>query len=256
MRFPQDTSSDADNGFECDADDSKSNAWPRSHPVIYNATMIGNAKRVCTVDNSGPAAIMAKELTEGEFYNSVYANFKGGLNMWKQAYGRPITTDATGNTVQEAYDNWIYNDLIVKNNTFIGCSKALSIDKYCNGNPSHADSVKFYADGNLTPTSIPGFSYVWDMNHTTNVVNTKYDAVPNPALATTITPPADGFFTPVNYRGAFNPNGPTWLSDWSYAQLLHTTTGLVQCPTDFNHDGVTNINDFLMFLDSFGQSCQ
>ncbi|HSH67863.1 MAG TPA: hypothetical protein VLB84_19130, partial [Bacteroidia bacterium] len=37
---------DADNGFEADSDDQKSNNTPYSHPVIYNATMIGNNKTV------------------------------------------------------------------------------------------------------------------------------------------------------------------------------------------------------------------
>src|SRR3954468_19677294 len=74
---------DADNGFEMDADDQKSNLLPRSHPVIYNATMIGNNKTAQTSDNSAIAAINAKELTEGELYNSVFANYKYGLNLVK-----------------------------------------------------------------------------------------------------------------------------------------------------------------------------
>ncbi|MEI6576419.1 MAG: hypothetical protein WCO63_09610 [Bacteroidota bacterium] len=250
------TSPEADNGFECDADDSKSNAWPRSHPVMYNVTMIGNNKRVMTVDNSGIAAIMAKELTEGEFYNSVFANFKGGLNMWKQAYGRPATTDQAGNPLVEAYDNWMYNDLIVKNNTFIGCTKPVSIDKYCNGTASAADFTKFANDGNLTPASIPGFTYIWSMDGTTNAVSTKFSAVPAPGLSTTINPPSDGFFSPAPYRGAFKPGVKSWLSDWSYAMLLNNTTGLSPCPTDINQDGATNVDDFLQLLGNFGQSCQ
>ncbi len=250
------TSPDADNGFECDADDSKSNAWPRSHPVVYNVTLIGNAKRIMTVDNSGIAAIMAKECTEGEFYNSVFANFKGGLNLWKQAYGRPATTDQAGNPIIEAYDNWIYNDLIVKNNTFIGCTKPVSIDKFCNGTATAADFTKFAADGNLTPATIPGFSYIWSMDGNTNAVTTKYNAVPAPGLATNLMPPSDGFFTPAEYRGAFKPGAKSWLSDWSYTLLLNNTTGLIDCPTDINTDGTTNVDDFLQLLGNFGQSCE
>src|SRR6185436_8424364 len=41
---------DSDNGFECDADDQKSNNTPRSHPVVFNATMIGNSKTTLTSD--------------------------------------------------------------------------------------------------------------------------------------------------------------------------------------------------------------
>jgi hypothetical protein len=267
------TSPDADNGFEADADDSKSNLFPRSHPIIYNCTMIGNNKRKETVDNTGMAAIMGKELTEGEIYNCVFANFMCGLNLWQKPFGRTATTDASGHPLVEAYDNWINNNLIVKNNTFIGMAQALTLNvaktpqglfsgpnnTTANGNttmPSASDLAKFASDGNTTPTSIPGFTYLWDQNGTTNVVTTPYNATPAPALSSTLTAPADGFFTPAAYRGAFEGGKKSWLSDWTYTELLKTTPGLQPCPTDINADGITNNTDFLQLVGKFNQSCQ
>ena len=59
-----------DNGFEADADDDKkAPVLDRSHPIIYNATLIGNGHILPSVDNTGPAAFQGKELTEGEVYN-------------------------------------------------------------------------------------------------------------------------------------------------------------------------------------------
>ena len=120
---------DSDNGFEADADDQKSNLLPRSHPVIYNATIIGNGKSTLTSDNSALAGINAKEITECEVYNSIIANFKTGFNMTKSVGTR------TGGF--EAYHNWT-NDaatqnpsapqsLKVKCNTFVGCTDGITV---------------------------------------------------------------------------------------------------------------------------------
>jgi hypothetical protein len=68
-------------------------------------------------------------------------------------------------------------------------------------------------------------------------------------------PPADGFFVPTNYRGAFELNKKSWLSNWAYSALLDATNGLVPCPTDITGDGSTNTADFLDLLGSFGTSC-
>lgn len=291
----------ADNGFEADADDQQSGNGSgvaigtiqaggyRSHPVFYNSTMISDNKRHLNSDNTGVAAIMAKELTEGEWYNNIFANFAVGLDLWtggKPGEGARVnTTSSTGQTVLDSYDNWRDNNgtpsLIVKNNTFVGtgsgypssANAALVLDvtkksidgsgnqpSYYN-NPtqykaSTRDSTQFYVtDGNVAVTSVPGFTYLWNMNTTTNAVSTQYDATPNPNLASTITAPADGFFTPVNYRGAFDANKPSWLSGWAYATLLQTTGGLAPCPTDINQDGITDNQDFLLLLGQFGQMC-
>lgn len=251
------TSPDADNGFEMDADDQKSNLLPRSHPVIYNVTMIGNGKQALTSDNSGIAAIEAKELTEGEIYNSVFANFRYGLNLIKALGTR------TG--ASESYHNWANtggngsNSLKIKCNSFVGMTKDIAIDKNSAGTLLSSDTAQFYTtDLNTHLATIPGFTYVWAMNGSTNAVTTQFDAIPNPALSTTGCPvaPVDGFFSVAPYRGAFASTGQNWLSTWAYAQLLTVTPGLQPCPTDINGDGITNNVDFLQLLGRFNQSCQ
>ncbi|MCX6276318.1 MAG: hypothetical protein NTV09_14040 [Bacteroidetes bacterium] len=249
---------DADNGFEMDADDQKSNLLPRSHPVIYNATMIGNSKVTLTSDNSGIAAIQAKELTEGEIYNGVFANWRYGLNV--------IKTLGTRTGTSESYHNWSAtagngsNSLKVKCNTFTGIiQKALAIDKNGAVAATNADSTQFFTtDLNIVSGSIAGFSYAYAVNNTTNVVSTKVDAVPNPALSVAGCPvaPVDGFFSVANYRGAFDVSGQTWLSPWAYSVVASSVGGSVSCPTDLNNDGVTNNVDFLQLLGQFNQSCQ
>ncbi|MBK7572938.1 MAG: hypothetical protein IPI10_15470 [Bacteroidetes bacterium] len=221
------TSPDADNGFEMDADDQKSNLLVRSHPNIYNVTMIGNGKKILTSDNAGIAAIEAKELTEGEIYNSVFANFRYGLNLIKALGTR------TGSS--EAYHNWANtggngsNSLKIKCNTFVGMSNDIAIDKNNTGVLLSTDTAQFYTtDKNVRATTIPGFDYTWTMNSSTNIVTAQYDATPNPALSTTGCPvaPSDGFYSIAPYRGAFASTGKNWLSDWSYTQVLNVTAGL------------------------------
>ena len=249
---------DSDNGFEADADDQKSNNTPRSHPIIYNATMIGNSKTTLTSDNSSIAAVNAKELTEGEIYNSVFANWKNGLNLIK-SFAAPRTF--------ESYHNWSVatpgastnpQSLKVKCNTLVNVTNPLTVGS----NPANvvsADTTQFYTtDGNIAVSSLPGFDYVFTVNNTTNAISHKVDPMPNPALSTTGCPvaPVDGFYSAAPYRGAFASSGQNWLSTWSYTALLNAVGGTQPCPTDLNGDGITNNVDFLQLLGQYNQSCQ
>lgn len=276
MKSDVSSSVDADNGIEADSDDQRSNNTPRSHPVIYNATILGNTKPVGTTDNSALAGINAKELTEGEIYNSIFANFRNGLNLTKSLTG--TRSFAAGG---EAWHNWTNNpatpatatattgngtqSLKVVCNTFVGVTNPLT-----NGATSAsagtvissgADWTQFtVTDKNdiVVGNTLPGFDYTFTVNTTTNVFSAKNDVTPNPALSVTGCPttPIDGFFEPAPYRGAFSSvNGENWLSNWTYSQVLNATKGVRACPTDLNLDGTTDVNDFLIFAPAFGTSC-
>jgi len=242
----------ADNGFECDADDQKSNATPQSHPFVYNATLIGNgSKNQNLSDNSAHAAINGKELTQGEIYNSLFANFETGLNM-QQSFAAPRT--------QEVYANWTAGTFKVNNCTFVGNAEKFKLNKSKTSDgiaPSASDSAKWTTDGNLSPASVPGFDYLYSVNTSTNVVSNVIDEAPSPLLPSTITPPLDGFFSQVSYRGAFGTGPQTWLSDWALTNVIKVTRNQESplCPTDLNNDGITDNVDFLQLLGQFNQSC-
>lgn len=247
----------ADHGFEADADDNSSCNTPRSHPLIYNATVIGSQiDYISNGDNSGRFAIQAKELTEGEVYNSIFTSFMAGLNMTKT----PSSARNT-NCGIEAYNNWISGSLKVACNTFVGCKDGLAVDRAPNGaGLTAADSTKFFTtDANSVVSSVSGLNGTWAMNGTTNSVTTPFDAVPNPALSTTCTPPSNGFFKNVGYKGAFG-DGDNWLAKWSFMSILGVSSGdgfsVNGCPTDINDDGTTNNADFLELLGKFNQTCQ
>ncbi len=271
MKSNTTSSVDADNGFEADADDQKSNNTPRSHPIIYNATIIGNEKSVGTADNSALAAINAKELTEGEIYNSVFANFRNGLNLVKS-----LGTNRAYAAGGESWHNWTNiagpasatngngsQSFKVKCNTFVGVTNPLTIGASSaaagTAVTSGADFTQFdVTDMNDIVASIPGFSYSFTLNPSTNVYTVKPDVIPNPALSVSGCPtaPADGFFTPAPYRGAFTATaGQNWLSDWTYSQVLGHIQGITACPTDLDKDGDTDVDDFIIFAPAFGTSC-
>ena len=111
-----------DNGLEIDSDDSNSGANPKSHPTVYNVTCIGD---------DTDSGIEAKELTEGEIYNSIFANYSIGLNLYK-------TSDRT----PDAYDNWIAGSLIIENSTFVSAAaQTLGVD---GGAPAGSDNTKIH----------------------------------------------------------------------------------------------------------------
>jgi hypothetical protein len=257
MKSDLTSSPDSDNGFEADSDDNKSNNNPKSIPVFYNVTLVGNAKTASSSDNTGMFAIAAKELTGGEFYNSVFANWKNGFNTVKSVGTR------TGG--YESYHNWSTangngsNILKVKCNTFVGVTNPLTVGG-ATANVVNADSVQFAADGNLVVVgnTLTGFDYAYTINTTTNAITVKNDLTPNPGLSIAGCPtaPVDGFYRTANYRGAFSPNpNENWLSNWSYSHMLGATKGLAACPTDINVDGKTNVNDFLQLVNEFGKDC-
>jgi len=243
-----------DSGLEIDGDDNKANPAVLSNATIYNATFIGNGSNTTpTGGGSGPWAINAKEKVQGTIRSSIFANYRSGLNLIKSLGTRTGTV--------ESYHNWFGQDntgatitpsLIIECNTFVGNTAALTVGGSA-ANVIAADNTKFAADGNVIAASVAGLDFNFAASGTT--VTDQYNAVPNPQLASTCVPPADGFFVSTNYRGAFKPGQKSWLSNWSYSALLDATNGLVACPTDINLDGVTNTNDFLDLVGQFGQSC-
>ncbi|MEI6122058.1 MAG: hypothetical protein WCQ95_00380 [Bacteroidota bacterium] len=283
-----------DNGYEADADDDGScTTFDRSHPLIYNTTLIGNGHMKPTADNKGPAAIQAKELTEGEFINNVFVNFRSGLHL---SVARSTTGPGKGG---DAYDNWSdnttayvnptyptgsgygaaqnakYHSLIVKNNTFVHCNLVNNAapngasywitkgNMTAGSNPatfatatpaSAADTLQFFNDGNRHPATVPGidWNWAWNTGHTDFTAN-KYYAVPSSNLTSTMTPPNDGFFDVVSYRGAFDATRSSWLSTDNGFMLPVASKLQNGNPTDLNNDGITDINDFSIFIGKFGQ---
>jgi hypothetical protein len=244
-----------DSGLEIDGDDNKANPTLLSRPTIYNSTFIGNGSNVAATNGTsgGPFAINAKEKVEGSIYSSIFANYRAGFNLVKSMGTRTGTA--------EAYHNWrglntagtaVTPTLIVECNTFVGNTAGLTVGG-STANLVAGDDAKFTADNNTVVATLAGLDFNFAATGTT--VSDQYNAVPNPLVASTCVPPADGFFVSTNYRGAFKPGQTSWMSTWSYSALLDAANGLVACPTDITKDGQTNTNDFLDLVGQFGTQC-
>lgn len=277
-------SPDNDNGIEADSDDNSAQSSPVAVPTIFNSTFIGNPKATGTSDNRGLAAINAKEGAGGKIYNSVFANFKNGLNIEKSLGTRTLAAGgnawhnwyavpSTPTTPTASAGNGTLN-LQVKCNHFVGVTNPLTFgasNLAANGTALTAGTASDAGIANgleftqfnttdknviVTGNTLPGFDY--NFTRSGNTFTAKNDPTPNPALAVTGCPtvPVDGFFEPANYRGAFSSEyGENWLSTWTYSQVLGATRGVSACPTDLNFDGQTNVSDFLIFAPAFGTSC-
>lgn len=246
----------ADNGFEADGDDDTKGdqAGFMSHPVIYNATLIGNGKTANTPpDGSGAAAIRAKDRTEGEIYNSLFANWTYGFDVNNKRLSQP---PAVGST--DSYTNWNSGSLIVKNNAFVSITNPSNWGAFTYTESSRADNrvpadeAKFTGENNTVQASLSGLDLTYAM--TLNAVTDQFDAVPLPQVGNVHTYPSS-FFTPVDYRGAFGSLEKSWLSDWSFGKVANATTGLVLCPGDVDNSGAINTDDLLKLLEVFGTSC-
>jgi len=274
----------SDNGFECDADDQFAATATSNHsyPTFYNCTMISNGHILAKGDNTGGAAIQAKECTGGNWHNCLFANFRSGLHLAEARSTSLHKGDAYDQWTNNTSDQWLVanggiaqpNVLTAKNNIFIvnpvggkryGFTRGTLVATAADGSyiknppttivpgiPTHADSVQFFTtDGNQVLSSVAGIDYQWALNASNNAFNDGFHVVPLTNLTTTDLPPADGFFSVVNYKGAFGANDPDpWLAGYGLVLMQSLADSN---PTDINKDGITDVNDFILLVGKFGQ---
>ena len=220
--------SQGDNGMECDGDDSDSSNPPLSDPTVYNMTIIGRG--------AGDHALDLKERTRGSINNSIFANFARGAAL-------------DNSRATDAYQEWLAGNLEVNNNIFQNVTNIITVGGAAAG---ATDAATFAADGNTSATVIDATLAI-DPN--TNAVSDAVNPVPTSGVTTTALPPVDDFFTGANYKGAFAPGATSWMQGWTLAALQGADGSAVDCPTDINGDGTTDILDFLDLNSNFNQSC-
>ncbi len=231
-------SREGDNGMEIDGDDKDDYDTDPDDPgtlssaVFYNCTFIGNGN---------DEGMEAKERTQGTIRNSIFANFASGLHL----------NDGRGTGGYDALHEWNEGRFIVENNIFQANGRAL---KVAGADPTTAQTTKFETDDE----NKVGAPILADLriNATNNGIIKEVNPVPASAT-TTITPlaayPADAFWGGgVSYHGAFLPGsaGPDWVAG---ANVINNI-GL-KCPSDLDKDNDTDIDDFAIWLPSFGTQC-
>lgn len=159
---------------------------------IYNATLIGaGAQGGGTANNH---AMLIRRYNRAGWYNSIFTDFNG------QPFngGGPQTGSAP-----TLMDNlwWGFAAPVFTNELFTTTAN----NNFTTLNPE-IRGIGREADGGLDPRPVPG----------------------SPAFTSTRKPPTDGFYSPVDYKGAFS-NESNWSRGWSYL-----STGGFLPPSDVN----------------------
>jgi len=220
-----------DNSIEGDGDDGPGNTAADSDPTIYNVTIIN--RLVATLDEG----LEIRRESKGTIANSIFANLNRGLNL------------ATG-----ASANWTNNTFNVNNCTFQSVLTPLRIDGVT---ATAGQLATFTADGNLSVAdgSLIDASFAI-LPLTTNTVTNRVNPIPAYGqAASTLSPPADGFFTNAKYRGAFEPGAESWLPRYAVATKIGSDKGVYTCVGDLNGDFLVNTTDFSIFSGRFNSNC-
>ncbi len=179
---------DADNGLEVDNSKKDNEAKPRSNATVYNVTLVGDPK--------GPESangMLLREGTAGIFRNIIVMGFnKSGLDI----------NNASTHTLANSGELSVQNCIFFSNKPDNFAAPKEGFDERPWAAQAKFNNVemdpKLRDPYNLTA---PDFRPAAD----SPTVNGKVPVA---------TPPADGFFTPVNYIGGIGPND-SWIAGWT-----------------------------------------
>jgi hypothetical protein len=182
----QQSGDDADNGFEGDNNGNNHNLLPRSKPLIYNATILGD-----------PDTAEGAESDDGlEWRVGTAAHLKNFIVMGFKENGVDLSDDST----VAQYDNGemqITNGFVFGNGTNFDSTSRTRMQ---------ANSTVWVED--------PGLAAPFDLDNP----DWRPTSVATPAggQRPPATPPNDGFFEATTYIGAFAP-APTaaWTAGWT-----------------------------------------
>ena len=186
----------ADNGFEADNEGDNNEATPRSNPTIYNVTLIG--------DPNGPESdtgLLLREGTAATLRNFIVMGFNmGGVDVDQSS------TFNQANSGELSLQNTIFFDNKVGGSTE-GVAGNFETDDDGFDEGAWATTASFN-NAQTDPMLMAPYS------------QTSPDFTPeanSPAVDGTVpvvSPPDDGFFTPVNFIGGVDPDN-NWLAGWT-----------------------------------------
>jgi len=287
-----------DNGIEMDGAE-QSDYQPVTAGCIYNATLIGNPGTNASGSNGSDQATAWRDNCNMQIRQSIFMQwgemlvkndnvdgdggagygFNGTLTFaqrWATSSSFLLGTDAANKNAPanpvnfyksqlagnlcEIYDSVAYD---FPNTTSVTIATIAGPTNY-----NQADQVGFSnaAMHNVKATTLPIASITRGRNVLlqTGLLGvkpvTKLDPrAANDAVTAFSTAPNNGFFEPVNYRGAFSSTD-NWLCNWSASDAFGFlaypagfTCSIVQpCPADLNGDGIVNASDLAGLLGGWG----
>jgi hypothetical protein len=210
---------EGDRGGEHDGGTDPEDGMPYAHPIIYNATYVGQGA------DAGKRALTLRDNAGGEYHNSIFYNWGKGIDIENLASG------------EDSYARFESSELAFAGNIFDACT-GLGLDATAadlfkitmgSGWASEADSTaaanesiaafqaSFAANSNAVLAS--GLNYVVEEgSELLNLVPTA-DLPGGTAASNT-------WFDAVSYAGAFDPaDDCTWLDGWS----MLSSRGFIGC---------------------------
>ena len=196
---------------------------PYATPTIYNVTYIGSGADSDNGDND--VVLKIRDNAGGQYHNSIFTDFVGeGVDI------EDLDSGEDSRSRLEA------GDLVLANNIWWGFGsgntfEAVAPDDWtrehltANGNEvvdPQLTGISRTDDGGLDPRPVPG----------------------SPALSGAPSPPDDGFFQAVGYRGAFDAES-LWVSGWTFLDdmgilvqgietVVASESGVSEVPSDFS----------------------
>lgn len=188
---------DADQGIEADNNAEENNADPRSNPMIYNITLIGD--RLGAESDIG---MLLREGTSAKIYNAIVMNFGD--------CGVDIDHEETFNNAWSGADFngnlWIANSIFWDNT-----------ENWQSGETDDSDESQYPFTSEELISAPAAANRFMDPGLTDPYNKTAPDFLPaaeSVAMTGYVTPPDNGFFESVDFIGGIDPNN-NWLEGWT-----------------------------------------
>jgi len=219
LRDPNIADISGSNGFESDNDGTGTLNSPRTQPIFSNVTLIG--------------PLPSPDFTQ---FNS---NFKRGAHLRRSTLTSIYNSIIMGYPVgllidgQNSADGAIANDLQIRNTIIAGAQANKNLTTNVNG----FDVVTWFNNpdfGNKTfeKSSDVGLIDPFNLTNPNPIPLSNSYAAANASFNNDRL--KDKFFTPVNYIGAFNPNGPRWDERWTNYDPQNTDYTLTDVKDTYN----------------------
>jgi len=219
LRDPNIADISGSNGFESDNDGTGTLNSPRTQPIFSNVTLIGPlpSPDFTQFNSNYRRGAHLRRSTLTSIYNSIIMGYPVGLLI----------------DGQNSADGAIANDLQIRNTIIAGAQAGKNLTTNVNG----FDVVTWFNNpdfGNKTfeKSSDVGLIDPFNLTNPNPIPLSNSYAAANASFNNDRL--KDKFFTPVNYIGAFNPNGPRWDERWTNYDPQNTDYTLTDVKDTYN----------------------
>lgn len=222
---------DGDRGGEHDGGTDPEDGLPYAHPIISNATYIGQGT------SAGKRAITLRDNAGGEYHKSIFFNWGKGIDIENLASG------------EDCYQRFINDEIKFSENIFDQCTnqginaEAQDIFKVTMGSgwPSLSDSTNALNESSATFQnsfiSLGNQNVESGLSYNIEEGSGSLALIPDDGLTSESIIDLPSWFDTTDFPGAFDPNLEcTWLEGWS----MLSNRGFIGCGNNILEEINTN----------------